>query len=190
MGQGRVGDRGIIHSMRTIILLLAGLVLVAPVQAGTGVGRIAIFSDDALSNGELTDDSLRLVDIYIGHVDHIGVTGSQFKVEPTEGFTGTWISETSPWAPFTIGQSLSGISISYQACIDDDILVVKATYWLQGTSSPCSGLRVTRVPPTPQVLCVGCNFVELPCDPPGDLRVNCPVSTQTTTWGRVKALYR
>jgi hypothetical protein len=173
-----------------ILLLVAGSV---PVADAWPVGRIAIFSDEALTNTTLDDDSMRAVDIYIAHVDHYGVTGSRFKIEAEPGFTGIWLGETSPWAPNIIGTSTTGVSIYYAQCAADDIVLIKSTYWLLGTSQFCTGLTVVPDPgANGYTLCTGCNFVELPCGPPGALRVGCPapVPVQESTWGRVKALYR
>jgi hypothetical protein len=176
------------------ILLFVGLLVVAIAEpAGANeVGRIAIFSDEALTDPYLLDDGYRQVDIYVGHVDHYGVTGSQFMIQVDPGFTGHYLGETSPWSPIVIGTAMTGMSVSYAQCAVADLIVVKLTFFLSGTSSPCSGLSVVGHPDsyTGDEICVGCSFVEIPCDPPGALQVNCTVPVESTTWGRVKALYR
>jgi hypothetical protein len=177
--------------MKAIVLALAALVATAPVVGANEVGRIAIFSDEALTNSALVDDSFRQVEIYVAHVDHTGVTGSQFKIQVDEGFTGYFMAETLPWAPYVIGTALTGVTIAYAQCAATDIILVRLTYFLVGTSLPCSGLSVVPHPDGPgNMLCLGCNMFEVPCAPPGSLRVNCTVAVEESTWGGVKALYR
>ena len=179
--------------MRFLGALILALILAASARAQvSGVGRIAIFSDEALTDSTLVDSSSRIVDIYIAHVDCFGgVTGSEFKTQPDGGFAGVWLNETSPWWPYVLGTSPEGVSIAYASCVTADIFLIKAVYWLPGISSPCSGLSVVGHPDrNGYMVCTGCNFVDLPCDAPGSLRVNCPVPVEETTWGRVKALYR
>lgn len=175
-------------------LWLAMVILAAPAMArAQGHGRIAIFSDAALTDSTVVDADSRVIDVYIAHVDHPGVTGSQFRTVADPGFTAVWLYESSPWYPFVIGSSREGVSIYYgyyAGCVTTDIVLIKVTYWLTGTSKLCSRLRVVGYPETDYIVCVGCNMVETPCSSGGSLRVACPVSTEETTWGRVKALYR
>ena len=176
------------------LILFAVLMLVGTagtVAAQSGRGRIAIFSDAALTDSSLADVfPPHIADIYIAHVDHWGVVASQFKTVAEDGFDGIWSSETSPYLTAG-GTSPNGIYIWYGACITSDIVILKVTYLLPATSSPCSRLRVVPYPDSqPKIICVGCDMAELPCDSGGSLRVNCTVPTAQTTWGRVKALYR
>jgi len=72
-----------------------------------------------------------------------------------------------------------------------DVIVLSVTYLLPGTSSACSCLRIVPYPgDEPYIVCNGCDFMELPCSGGGSLHVNCTVPVESTTWGRVKALYR
>jgi hypothetical protein len=176
--------------MKAIVLALAALVATATAGGAQLHGRIAIFSDAALTDSTVVDAGSQVIDVYIAHVDHPGVVGSQFRTVADPGFTGVWLSETSPW--FVIGTSPTGVSIWYAynaGCVTTDIVLIKATYWLTGTSVPCSRLRVVGHPEPDYIICTGCNMWEAPCSG-GSLRVACPVSTKESTWGRVKALYR
>jgi hypothetical protein len=73
--------------------------------------------------------------------------------------------------------------------VTTDVLVVRATYLLAGTSSPCSQLRVVPRPDYSMVVCHECAAVSGPCLTQS-LFVNCTVPAEDSTWGRVKALYR
>lgn len=173
---------------RLVLSTLIILAMLSPARASEW-GTIAIFSDATLTDPTLVDDVPRMVDIYIAHLDFGGVTGSEFRTEADAGFTGVWLSETSPWSPYVIGTSPTGVAIAYAQCVMSDIIVIKATYLLTGTSAPCSRLRVVPSPGHDLVVCSGCHFVDGPCGA-GSLAVSCPVPVEETTWGRVKALYR
>jgi hypothetical protein len=175
--------------MRPVLALLVLLGAAAPARAGS-VGRIAIFADEALTTTGLVDDASRIVDVFIAHVDAQQVTGAKFMIQVDPGFTGEWLFESSPWYPYLFGSSLTGASVYYAQCLVTDTILIRATYWLKGTSSPCAGLHVVAHPDG-QLLCIGCNMFEEPCGVSGALQVNCPpLLVNETTWGRVKALYR
>lgn len=169
--------------MRRILIL----VLVCVCLAGFAEARkVLIFSDLAFTDSTLTDNTPRVVNLYVVHTDFTHSVGVRFATEASAGFTGVWLSETSAY--FTVGNSTTDISIAYGACLEPPVLALTMSYQLFGSSS-CSSLGV--VPPNgfPFIVCdEGC-FGEYTCDG-GAMKVNCPVATEPTTWGKVKALYR
>jgi hypothetical protein len=150
--------------------------------------RIVLFSDEALTNTMLTDTSPRIVDVYVAHLETPGTTGCLFRIAASPGFTGVWLGDSSPW--YTAGNSQAGITVVYEKCLAGNAVMLKVTYQLFGTSANCSSLRTTNHPITipGQVYCDRC-FSEYSL-PESSLLINCTVATESTTWGRVKALYR
>jgi len=151
--------------------------------------KLRIYSDVALTDSTLNDHSPRVANLYIVH-DMFGGTGIRFRIAPSAGFTGVWLSETSPFV--TVGNSGSDLSIGYGSCLFGPVLVLTVTYQFFGTSSACSEAHISPPPGFGCVLAAsyGCAFVEICVYDLGVLPVNCPIAVESTTWGRVKALYR
>lgn len=169
---------------------LAALFLLAllPSFAHAEEDKLLLFSDAALTDSTLNDSAPDFLSVYVVHTNFWnGVTYVRFSIEPTAGFTGVWIGETSQY--LVLGTSTTDLSVTYAACLVDPVLVLTVTYQLFGSSSPCSGLKIAPAAGQPCVLTDLC-FGERCVTGRGTLQVNCPVATEATTWGRVKALYR
>lgn len=167
-------------------LLIVLIAVVSFANAAHANERIELFSDEALTSHTLIDDAPRIVDVYVAHFGmEIGTTGCAIKLVPSAGFTGVWLGDTSSYIVF--GDSQAGITVLYnQQCFFGSTVMFKARYQLFGTST-CSSLHTAS------------QYSALPyCDhcfseyllPSSSLSINCPLPTQPTTWGRVKALYR
>ena len=89
------------------------------------------------------------------------------------------------------GNSTTDLSIAYGASLVEPALVLTMSYQLFGTSDACSKLRIAPAAGFAAALCLegGSCFYETPCRT-GGLHGNCPVAAESSTWGRVKALYR
>jgi len=163
------------------------LVLASSAQAAH---KLQIFSDAALSETSIADNAPRIVNLYVVYSGFNGATGLRFSIKPGPGFTGVWLGETTSFGK--AGSSPTDISIGFASCLPPPILVLTMTYQLFGTSSACSELRTA--PPDGFLVAIAadsdCFFAELPIRDLQGLHVNCPVATEPTTWGRVKALYR
>ena len=167
--------------------LLAAILVASTIRTVAADERIEIFSDEALTDKTLIDSHSRIVDLYVAHFDTPATTGCLFRIAPSPGFTGVWLGDSSSWV--TVGTTQSGIAIGYGKCMMGSNVLVKVSYQLFGTSS-CSTLTLAEHP----ILIPGGPY----CDacfgeyrlPSNSLAVNCAVGTQSTTWGRVKALYR
>jgi len=168
-----------------LIVLIAVVCFASEARANE---RIELFSDETLTNHTLIDNTPRIVDIYVAQFDTPGTTGCAFRLEGSPGFTGVWLGDTSEW--YTAGNSQAGITVVYQKCLIGSAVLLKATYQLFGTSASCSSLKTTNdaIGIPGQVYCDRC-FSEYFL-PGNSLAVNCAVTTEPTTWGRVKALYR
>jgi len=171
------------------VLLILSFVSASYAQGYSG-GSILIFSDAALTNPTLADNQPGMKNLYVVNTDFIASTGLRFRTVAGVGFTGVWLSESSPF--ITVGKSTKDLSIGFGSCLFAPVMVLTMTYQFFGTSAACSALSIAPPDGFPFALCNsggGC-IDELPCLGLGSLGVNCPVATESTTWGRVKALYR
>jgi hypothetical protein len=145
-----------------------------------------------------------------------GTTSARFMLATTPGATMTYVSESIPYA-FT-GNTQSGISICFGSCLEGTQVNVIATvkYMSYGTDARCSELRAVPFPGAETVEVMNCDGTTvsawcadlqlLPDVLPFPIPCNCssyhkfagvpnqfgcqPVSIETATWGRIKALYQ
>jgi hypothetical protein len=178
---------------RKLALVLAVGVMCAP-EFAFGTGRVSIYSDAALTQCTLSDASPVIGNIYVAESSTFGATGLRFRIAESSGFTGVWLSESSPYYP--IGSSRSDLSLGFGACLVGKFPVLSMTYQFYGTST-CSDLSIAAAVGFPVPICTSCSFGEWPCEGFDTLHVNCsgsfncnPVPVEPNTWGSVKALYR
>ncbi len=159
-----------------------------------GFSRLQVYADPALTQCTLADTSPRVAHIYVSATSYQCGTGARFRVAESPGFTGVWTGEVSSYVP--VGNSRTDVAIGFGTALTGQITLLDMTYQLVGTST-CSTISIA--PPLGDSVpeCTGCLFVILPCTIGEPLHVNCdgsfncnPVSTEPSTWGRVKALYR
>ncbi len=176
----------------TVVLFLSLLSLTTSVSnapAQLGGGRVALYSDSLFTDSTYVDNVPAVLHVYVVHQDFIpAASGIQFRIERSAGFTGTWLSESSPF-PVVVGDSQTGVAIAFGACKTAPVLLLDIMYFAHGTSGPCSYLASTAHPSSPsgKIEVSTCTVTVLA--EPGRLRVNCTVPVEETTWGRVKALY-
>jgi hypothetical protein len=161
---------------------------------------------------EMLDNQPGLIAVTVHHIFTVGGLGARFRVEPGAGVTFTYVSETHHFAN-TLGNTQTGVEVCYDACAaPNDSPLITIYYLSYGTSGPCSELRVVPHPSAETVEVINCGGApvaawargivlnpSLLCSPceratmfPGTPKYfNCePLPTRTSTWGRVKALYR
>jgi hypothetical protein len=164
-------------------------------------GSIGVFSDPGGTNCDIYDFAPGLITVYVVHVNSTGATAAQFRVDNVSWGAGTltFLGEISAY-PTVIGNSQSGISIGYGACIVSPNLLLTINYFGSGLTPPCSYIKVV---PDPQAIPPG-NVLVVDCGIPaakwtatgGAMVVNplesclCDIPVQETTWGRVKSLYQ
>ena len=189
------------------------IVISAVLAAGTVHAQsdyIGIFTDGSYDNCEFSDDSPDTLTAYVVHKNMPFSTGSRasrFQVRSGGGFTGTWISEqvaSYAWYsdPLAIGNSQDGVAVAYILCLPSPILIVTVKYWCVGTSPPCSYLEVVPDPKSinDSIESVDCDYnlvlstegrrLYFNSDGTCDCAEGISTATESTTWGRVKALYR
>lgn len=185
-------------------ILIGFLFSMIPIAAHAGWGgRVELYSDASLSQCTLTDTSPAIADIYVFHkmstwtiID--GASGITFRLGSSAGFTGGWLEDIIPPGLVASGSSQTGIAVGYGCWHNTDVMVLRARYQMQGTSQPCSFVEVLPQPGHPWIETMTCGYWDfLPVDgdriqvnPDASCPCEIPVATQSTTWGRIKAMYR
>jgi len=176
-------------------LLLTALTLVFATGSAFGqAGEIDVFSDIGYSDCIVNDLFPGAITLYIVHTNSVGATESQFKMDLPS--TLTWVGETSPY--LVIGQSTSGVTISYGSCLQSPILLLTVDIQGAGLTPPCSYISIVPDPAALSGLieAVDCNSFKMYPNPgwavvnPNSLCNSCEVLVGQATWGNIKALYQ
>jgi hypothetical protein len=198
-------DRGRRMWRASVTCVFAILVIAASTESSAQYvpATITLFSDPSGDSCTLIDDKEGLLNVYVVNkiAPGLGLVGSRFRVASSEGFNAEYASELIH-LPAHMGDLRAGVDIAYNYCYSGSLLLATITYMGHGTSSPCGYLEVLPHPVSyfGTIEVMVCNFDTYPGATLGPLLVNpssgqcapwCgPVSTQSTTWGAVKALYR
>ena len=176
-------------------LLLIALTLVFAAGSAFGqAGEIDVFSDIGYSDCMVTDLFPGPITLYIVHTNSAGATESQFKMDlPTPL---TWLGATSPY--LVIGQSTSGVTVSYGSCLQSPILLLTVDIQGAGLTPPCSYISIMADPAALSGLieAVDCNSFKMYPNPgwavvnANSLCNSCEVAVGLKTWGNIKALYQ
>jgi hypothetical protein len=140
------------------------------------------------------------MDVYVYHRGNANVTGSAFRIGSGGGFTGEFVSVTFGAGFLVQGNIEEGVAVAYDGCVNGwSLHVATITYAVFGTSQSCSYLEILPYTEGGAIETYGCDFVMEPATGNTRLIVNhepscgplwCVLSTEATTWGKVKALYR
>ena len=124
--------------------------------------------------------------------------GAYFRIGSGGGFTGVLVGER--WgATFHLGNVTDGAIVAYEQCQPGRFEIVRLTYQVYGTSPPCSYLEVLPHPDYSSVIALTCAGGAVETKPWGPLWVNyapqcgaawCVLATESSSWGKIKALYR
>ncbi|HXV12567.1 MAG TPA: hypothetical protein VEC56_00040 [Candidatus Krumholzibacteria bacterium] len=163
----------------------------------------------------IVDDAPRLHTLTLMHRFNTGSIAARFKLEANAGMAMTYVSETHAWP--SLGNMRTGISVCYGSCQAGDTVLGTVTYQGYGMSHSCAQFIVVPHPDAEALDVVTCgNEPELVTtfhfevfEGPGggcSLCINhdpgiqyggdpelfdCqPVSSNSSTWGAIKALYR
>ena len=186
----------------TSALLVIGLVMLMSVNArAQGVGAIMLHSDALATSCNITQNPSGLVTVYVFHSFHNGVIASQFKIEDN-GADFVWIAdELQQSGTLNIGTTNVGGTFAYGECITTNFNFVNVLYDTFGSSAKCSNLTVVPDPneidgilaaadcssPFPLKLVADGSELTVRC--PDEVQCGRVVPVESTTWGRVKALY-
>jgi hypothetical protein len=178
--------------MKRSLLLAIGILLAATAVFGQA-GEIDVFSDPGYSDCKVNDYVPGQFPLYIVHTNSPGATESQFKLSLPGTFT--WLNESSPF--LVIGQSTSGVTVSYGSCMVSPILLITVNVQTYGATPSCTYIEIVPDPGalSGQVEAVDCSSYKIYPNA-GWAVVNatsacssCEVPSNDATWGSIKALY-
>lgn len=181
---------------RMLLALVASLVIFANTAMAQDPGSVWVFSDPDLTDCNVVDTG-GLLTTYLAHNSPSGALAVGFKLDVSD--TG-WIHLGDQWNfPLFIGTSIYGVSISYQACVADQIFLGSASFL--GASAPCMYISIGPDPGsvTGQVEAIDCNqnkvfplagSAVVNSEVFEDMFCACTVPVEQTTWGAIKSQYR
>lgn len=172
--------------MKRSVLIALALTLCASMAFAQQ--SIMAFSDPGGASCEWNDVGPGLQSVYVFHTNTTGATAGEWTLGSPPA-TWSYLGESSPFT-LVIGNSLEGVSISYQACLQNTFLLMTVNFFGSGLEQPCTYFGIINA----QVIdCAqgrdfppGGQGIVNPVDP--DCLCNVPVAE--TTWGGIKALYK
>ncbi len=194
------GAIGILSKRETVrrTLLVSGALLA--LQSGLVMaqgGKIDLYADATMSNCELVDDGagVRSVHVFFTGPEVYGV-GIYVPVPacwPGTQWHGDILQEE--WIHIGLSNDVYGLSVAFGACLQPPVHVAEIRYLTTGTASTCCELRA--LPPITDFY-VDCSYQSHEWEPGQSVVINpddtCPcqqpLAVESTTWGRVKSLYR
>jgi hypothetical protein len=187
---------------RTSSLLLIAAITAANAGAARAfLGPISIFSDTGGTNCLVTDHQPGMISLYIVQRYSSGAVASQFRVETSDGFTGVYVSHSVAPGFLDLGSPPDDYSVSYSGCVTGDFLVATLIYQGFGTSAACSHIEIRPAPTSPvpgEIAIVDCSsnlvagttFGPAVVNYQGECLVWCIGAVESSTWGKIKAMYR
>jgi hypothetical protein len=160
-------------------------------------GYISIRGNQFGDQCEIYDQSPGLLTIYVVHTNTTGATASRWSAPMPSCMVGATFLTDQPVFGVNIGNSQTGISIGYAACLTGPIHILSMLFFGSGLSSSCCRYDVYPDPGavSGQIEVVDCaNNLLWTTGSPGfvnpDQGCVCGlVPVEQTTWGRVKSLY-
>lgn len=160
-------------------------------------GLLSLSADTQGSNCFISDVGPGLLTAHVVHTFSPGTTGSSFSAPRPPCMTdAVWIADSSPLSIVT-GNSQTGVSVVYGACLTGAFHVLSITYFGSGTTPACCWYPILPNPSTGFIDAVDCNgllvtsFAGSPAVINGNYTCDCSpaLAAEQSTWGRVKALY-
>ncbi|UCH83642.1 MAG: hypothetical protein JSW50_14500 [Candidatus Latescibacterota bacterium] len=163
-------------------------------------GAVNLFADPGGSTCDLVPVVGGLWSVYAVHVLSPGATASQWSA-PVPACAlpgGLWLSDTAVY-PVTVGNSQTGVAIGYGVCVPSPNHILTINLFVQAPIAPCCVWPILPDPnvPSGKVEVVDCANNLLQVDSQASAVINSdpscdcfePLPTETSTWGKVKALY-
>lgn len=171
---------------RVVVTLLCAVTCTGAAYAD----EIAVFSDPSGTSVYWTDVASGLQQVYVYHRITAGATAADWQLYPPA----TWTHLGDICDIWCVGRSIDGISIPYEACLTGRVRVLTVNFMGAGLEPPCTSFYIGGFHGKPNPLAVDCAEGLYPV-PGGRGFVNwdesCPpVPVESTTWGRIKALYQ
>lgn len=123
------------HAASAVCLLL---LFITANTAFAQVGQLCLFSDPEGLDCSISDTAPGLLTVYVVHTQAAGAMAVRFSAPKPACMTGaTYLSDTFPFAN-TIGNSQTGLEVSYGGCLGSPIYVAAINYFVQGmTAADC-----------------------------------------------------
>ena len=177
--------------MKKVLLLTLAVICISSLAYSQNVGTIDIFGDGQLTTCNVTAGGL--FSVYVAHTNSGGALASRFRIDHPATFN--FLGDT-PAFPLALGNSETGIAVSYNTCQTGTFLVLTVNYFDMGTGT-CEWMTILpdQTAAQPSVGIVDCDEVRWDSQQAGQARVNpdasctCNVPVEETTWGGIKALY-
>jgi hypothetical protein len=180
--------------MRAVLLLAASMTVLYTCAAAQ-TDQIGLYIDAGYTECKLADDSPGEVTVYIVHHSSSGALASQFMIQASSGSALTYVGEDING--LSLGNTQSGLAISYQLCRYGDILAGTVRYFKTGTSSTCSSLLVVPDPASVNGKIEAMDCFEGRVDLGGtrlvinpDGTCECGPTSEITSWGKIKGRFR
>ena len=163
---------------------------------------IGIYGDaerNSCSLNDVTPGGLRTVHMF--HLGSMSATASQFAAPRPACWTGaTWVGDQIEPSFLVLGDSQTNISIAYSECLEPPIYLGRVNYYGVGTGVTCCEYPVVHADGETNVWLADCSFRAHAIEAAPSVVINptlaCQCGTepsvpvQSTTWGRIKAMYR
>ncbi|MEE9269971.1 MAG: hypothetical protein V3V49_06890 [Candidatus Krumholzibacteria bacterium] len=189
--------------MKKVILLTTVMLFGASLAFGQ-VGFLGTYADPGGLECNVDDAVAGLLNVFIVSTHSIAAAVA-FKAETPLCMSTTgasFLADTKPF-PVTVGNSQTGVSVAYGACLGPDATnVLIIAYFASGTTPLCCFFPITGDPAQPggEIIVTDCAFDDnigvgvihtvngtpenCACTPPSP-----PVPVEESTWGKVKSLY-
>lgn len=179
-----------------VALVLGALAMSAEAQRNDSID---LYSDAGFNSRVAFDDVPGTLQLFVVHDPHTAsaqAVSAAFRITTSPGFTGVWLADATPHA-LLLGTSPNGVSVGYNlGCfvLTEPTLLLEVTYSVFGTSDDCSFLEIASHPDYGIVYVQDCEFEPISAVG-GKLTINpnescSPLPVESSTWGKVKALYR
>lgn len=191
--------------MRVMVLVIVFLVLLSWAPAFSQPGLLGVYADTAGQDNCLID-AVGVLQFHVVHTLTAASTGSRFSAPlPFCASNVLWLADQSPHA-ITLGNSQTGVTVGYGACLGQPIHVLTILYLGQGQTNGCFCYPVLADPSsvTGSIEVFDCaggmsttlgveniitNGQSNCCIPFGNCDTTCTVPTEESTWGNIKSLY-
>jgi hypothetical protein len=181
-----------------LLLLTAVVLIVRAPMSSAQVGQLEMFADRNASTCVLAHTQY-VESVFIFQTKGGNTTGvAYFKAPKPACWNTTWLSDVQPLAGSRVGNSQTGIlDVAMGQCAPLPAFVLEIQYLAGGTSTPCCNYPLLPIS-VHSLVYTGCGFNEIPMtigrsvtiNPDASCPCQLPVATESSTWGRVKSLYR
>jgi hypothetical protein len=186
--------------MRIIAAALVVAVGATSAAYGQSDDVISLWADANMISCEIVDPGSGLLQVHMFHVGSQPAFAVEFFAPTPQCWEGaTWLGDVVP-SPFLKGGVSThavGIHINYLACLQPPVYLGYMNYVVSGGAQPCCPYPVLPQTIAGQITVVACNYTSRIgsggtsiVNANATCRCPAPIAAETSTWGRVKALYR